>query len=273
MINVVKGDCASQCLEFRVYMLMCPCFLFFVQNYFHAQSRNTHLNYEVKQLRKRKDALLKQFNDHVPHCHQLKSQAILYRNSSHALLTADTSGYQSFYVTNLVNNRSVVSLVTPSNDSVTPVLATPVDSSFETGDARVVKREMVEEEYAPSQNSTSNEAADNVSDEGSIVMEVENEGEAVDELDDQSSALENCSPESRSGIVTELVQVTALQDASSESTTLELLTVVAPSFNEPERQQDQVLLSHRMNTQHIASTDVCVNNLPLAVTALSADED
>lgn len=171
----------------------------------------------------------------------------------------------------LVNSRSNVTLVTPDTGASTPMIASSVEPSFEAVD---VKRELGETGHVPSRPSTSNEASDDTSDDtsdgGSIVMEIENEADT----NDRSLRPENCPSESTETVAEPgLVRPTALKDSSSEASTLKLLTSVEPTYNEPQIEQSEAATQAHYIDTSIISPEVCISNLPLAVSALCADED
>lgn len=126
----------------------------YAQDYFAAQSRNTQLLYDVRQLQKQKDELISQYEAHLSLCHNIftevdRSQTVDHP-ASQTICTGTmpqyaviTSGQQQFLSPVLLLSSDDSSSVPPSTP-VQLVSVAPLDAHFAEGvDVNIVNSSMI----------------------------------------------------------------------------------------------------------------------------------
>lgn len=263
-----------------------------LQDYFQAQSRHTQLTYEVKQLRKRKETLMQHLQEHWPQCH--RSNKIPNLINRRPLIAADSSGFSAFVVAepngalqvlhlnNLVGHRSEVPIVASADVGTVPLPSKieSVGSVSESRDSRVVHIEPVNGELKlVSEPGEQIVKETELSDDGSIIMGDCENGENVD-AEESNTEEELCAPEngsSRNGSPSSIATTEIADAAASNRITKETgksmvsqdYQTVKPVHNGMKRGSRPAEVSKRVAT----TADSIISQVPLVVTALSADED
>lgn len=229
--------------------------------------------------------------DHIPQCQRTnKPSNVLNRRP---ILAADSSGFPTFVVAtepngvalqvlhlnNLIGHRSEVPIVV-SADVGTVTMSSrveSVDSLSESGDSRIIKIEPVSQnlKLAPEPTEQVLKETD-MSDDGSIVM---GDCDNSDSVDAEESNIEEevCAPESNSSknfspssmLIAEVVDSAVSNRTSKEAGKLTVSQehqVIKPVHNGVKRGSQPAEVSK-------TTVDSITSQVPLVVSALSADED